>query len=327
MSAFSAARPGWYPDPSGQRGQERFWNGVAWTAQVRASRTQRTRTATVAPSARPAAGAASAGPHEIIPARPLRLEDIISGAGRLVAVKPGWLVGFPAAVSVVMVLVWFGIAGMLGGRVLDSLDAGAASFITTIVALFLLVFAVELAAFAVIATAVVVVAEPQIRGKTIDAAIVRARIIASTPRLAAYMVVYGVLSLAPYVAAAAILALAPILLVFVPAVWACTVWLLVRYSLAIPITLVDGTRTIDAMRRSDQLIRGSWWRALGIQVVALALMWCGLIVGYAVTFGIGLFLIGVAWAFYVAVVVLLYHDLELRRERTASLLRMEGSDD
>ncbi|WP_158307370.1 DUF2510 domain-containing protein [Hoyosella subflava] len=335
MSASNSARPGWYPDPSGQQGVERFWNGAAWTAQVRTSRSAKPANS-VPDAASPgadhaklwlASGLPSAGPGEIIPPRPLRLEDIIAGAARLMKAQPGWLIGFPAAVSAVMTLLWFGATAALGIRIISSIDVSAGSFFSLIVLLFLLIFAIELAAFAVIATAVVVVSAPAIRGKAIATRSTRDTIIASAPRLAGFMVVYGVLTLAPYVVGGVVLVTVPILLLFVPVGWAFTVWLVVRYSLAIPIILLEGATTLNAMRRSDQLIQGSWWRSLGIQVVALALMWCAFIVGYAVTFGLGLFLIGAGWAFYVAVVLLLYYDLTLRREGATPVLTREGSDD
>lgn len=28
-------QPGWYPDPSGAAGQQRWWDGARWTQQVR----------------------------------------------------------------------------------------------------------------------------------------------------------------------------------------------------------------------------------------------------------------------------------------------------
>nr|WP_260152299.1 DUF2510 domain-containing protein [Hoyosella altamirensis] len=321
---MNAAGAGWYPDPSGERGQrrqERFWNGAAWTAQVRASRSTEPAKLWIA------SGLPSAGPGEIIPPRPLRLEDIIAGAARLMKAQPGWLIGFPAAVSAVMMLLWFGATAALGVWMFSSIDVSAGSFFSTIVLLFLLIFAIELVAFAVIATAVVAVSEPAIRGKAIEARTARDKIIASAPRLAGFMVIHGVLTLAPYVVGGMVLVTIPVLLIFVPVVWAFTMWLVVRYSLTIPVILLEGATTMRALRRSDQLIQGSWWRSLGIQVAALVLMWCAFFVGYAVTFGLGLFLIGSGWAFYIAVVLLLYCDLTLRKEGAAPVLTSEGSDD
>ncbi|UBI38567.1 MULTISPECIES: glycerophosphoryl diester phosphodiesterase membrane domain-containing protein [Streptomyces] len=47
------------------------------------------------------------------------------------------------------------------------------------------------------------------------------------------------------------------------------VWLWVRYSLAAPALMLEKQRVTESLRRSAKLVRGVWWRILGVQVVAL----------------------------------------------------------
>ncbi|MFG2212898.1 hypothetical protein [Streptomyces sp. NPDC048638] len=51
-----------------------------------------------------------------------------------------------------------------------------------------------------------------------------------------------------------------------------TVWLAVRYSLASPALMLERQGVIASMRRSAKLVRGSWWRVLGIQILAYLLV-------------------------------------------------------
>ncbi|MEU1670320.1 hypothetical protein ABZ547_43370 [Streptomyces sparsogenes] len=47
------------------------------------------------------------------------------------------------------------------------------------------------------------------------------------------------------------------------------VWLWVRYSLAAPALMLEKQGVVAAMRRSAKLVRGAWWRVLGVQLLAL----------------------------------------------------------
>ncbi|MEU3714379.1 glycerophosphoryl diester phosphodiesterase membrane domain-containing protein [Streptomyces catenulae] len=48
---------------------------------------------------------------------------------------------------------------------------------------------------------------------------------------------------------------------------ALAVWLWVRFSLAPPALMLEKQGVLAAMRRSAKLVRGSWWRILGIQLL------------------------------------------------------------
>ncbi|MFB9352922.1 hypothetical protein ACFFUA_36965, partial [Streptomyces heliomycini] len=47
-----------------------------------------------------------------------------------------------------------------------------------------------------------------------------------------------------------------------------TVWLMVRLSLASPTLMLEKQGILKAMSRSAKLVRGSWWRVFGIQLLA-----------------------------------------------------------
>lgn len=46
------------------------------------------------------------------------------------------------------------------------------------------------------------------------------------------------------------------------------VWLMIRFSLASPALMLEKQGIITSMKRSTKLVRGSWWRVLGIQLLA-----------------------------------------------------------
>ncbi|MEU1476059.1 hypothetical protein [Streptomyces sp. NPDC005760] len=46
------------------------------------------------------------------------------------------------------------------------------------------------------------------------------------------------------------------------------VWLMIRFSLASPALMLEKQTIVKSMSRSTKLVRGSWWRVLGIQLLA-----------------------------------------------------------
>ncbi|MEU9134355.1 hypothetical protein AB0D33_00030 [Streptomyces sp. NPDC048404] len=47
-----------------------------------------------------------------------------------------------------------------------------------------------------------------------------------------------------------------------------TLWLMIRFSLASPALMLEKQGILQSMRRSAKLVRGSWWRVFGIQLLA-----------------------------------------------------------
>ena len=63
-----------------------------------------------------------------------------------------------------------------------------------------------------------------------------------------------------------------VLLVGLLAGLVAAIWLWVRFSLAAPALMLEKQGVITAMRRSAKLVRGSWWRVFGVQVLAAILV-------------------------------------------------------
>lgn len=57
------------------------------------------------------------------------------------------------------------------------------------------------------------------------------------------------------------------------------VWLWVRFSLAPTVVVFENQRPVAALRRSAQLVRGSWWRAFGVGLLAFGL---ASVIGYMI---------------------------------------------
>lgn len=51
------------------------------------------------------------------------------------------------------------------------------------------------------------------------------------------------------------------------------IWLWIRWCLAPPALMLEKQGIVAAIKRSGKLIRGSWWRALGVQLLAIALIY------------------------------------------------------
>ncbi|MFJ9410744.1 hypothetical protein [Streptomyces sp. NPDC101393] len=51
-----------------------------------------------------------------------------------------------------------------------------------------------------------------------------------------------------------------------------SIWLMVRFSLSSPALMLEKQGVIASMRRSAKLVRGSWWRVLGVQLLAYLLI-------------------------------------------------------
>ncbi len=51
-----------------------------------------------------------------------------------------------------------------------------------------------------------------------------------------------------------------------------SIWLWVRYSLASPALMLEKQGVVASMRRSAKLVRGTWWRVLGVQLLAYLLI-------------------------------------------------------
>ncbi|CAL9463190.1 glycerophosphoryl diester phosphodiesterase membrane domain-containing protein [Streptomyces sp. enrichment culture] len=136
------------------------------------------------------------------------------------------------------------------------------------------------------------------------------------------------------------------------------IWLMIRFSLASPALMLEKQGIKKAMSRSAKLVRGSWWRVFGIQLLALIIASVVAMV-IAIPFaliamlvsgdGLGAFLTGdaeIGWTYLIVsgigavigsmitfpitagVIVLLYIDQRIRREALdLDLARAAGVQD
>ncbi len=51
------------------------------------------------------------------------------------------------------------------------------------------------------------------------------------------------------------------------------VWLWIQFCLAPPALMLEKQGIVAAMKRSAKLVKGSWWRALGVQLLAIVLVY------------------------------------------------------
>ncbi|MFE9606917.1 glycerophosphoryl diester phosphodiesterase membrane domain-containing protein [Streptomyces sp. NPDC006012] len=70
------------------------------------------------------------------------------------------------------------------------------------------------------------------------------------------------------VAGAGDAAVFPLLTLGLLAAFVVVVWLMVRFSLASPALMLERQGILKSMSRSAKLVRGSWWRVFGIQLLA-----------------------------------------------------------
>ena len=136
--------------------------------------------------------------------------------------------------------------------------------------------------------------------------------------------------------AAALLQLAPVLVLVAVALGATVVAVALMYlSYAWVVAVLERASGIKALRRSAALVRNNWWRATTVFTVALVLVvilqmsvMLLSMVGGGVSFATGQMSAAATWSYnigsvvigtvtmpwLISVMLVLYHDLRLRRE-------------
>ena len=64
-----------------------------------------------------------------------------------------------------------------------------------------------------------------------------------------------------------------LLVVGIIASFVVMVWLMIRFSLAAPALMLERQSVVRALSRSAKLVRGSWWRIMGILLLSTILVW------------------------------------------------------
>jgi len=241
----------------------------------------------------------------IIPLRPLGLGEIWDGAFRAFRQNPKVMVGLSAIVVVASQLVSL-VATLLLTRDLVGLleqlgsDAGTLSFsdvagtLQRSIPLYLVVTLLQAVAVLVLNGMLIVAVSRAVLGRTVSLGQLWRE---TRRRLPALVGLSVVLSLVP--ALVGLVALAPGVLVLVGAggdtsigvgvaltllgalVWAAVaVFLWIRWALATPALLLERLTVRQAVRRSSRLVKGTFWRTLGILLLTL-------VVVYAVVAAVG----------------------------------------
>lgn len=278
----------------------------------------------------------------VVPLRPLLVGDLFSGAIATIRTRPAWMLGVTAIVVTVAVLVTHAATYPLLDDVAVPIDPStspselarityAGLAITVIGLLVTITSRVFLSGFIaqVVSTAVL--------GQRPGFRVLWQRV---RPRL---LPLLGLTLVFPAVAIP-VFALVIALLLTVPAlgvlailgVAVVAVWLGIMFSLATPALVLEDIGVGRAFGRSRQLVRGSWWRVAGIFVLMMLIVFAvvlvfgllfGLVGGFENMFGapardelalpmINAVIVSVLTEpFAAAVIVLLYTDQRIRRER------------
>jgi hypothetical protein len=231
----------------------------------------------------------------VIPLRPLGVGEILDGAVTTIRRNPGPMLGLSAIVAVLTQLLGVGLGYVLFQDVADieslSPTASAGQILSALAGVLgasAIVVIVTWIATVVLTGILTVVVSRAVLGEqpTVGQAWAAAR--RRLPRLLLLTIVYSLIWLAPFLvavlagvgsglagtdpdAAAAIGAVLGLLAIPV------AIWLYVRYVLSGPALMLesapgDVARPVGvtgALRRSAELVRGSWWRLFGILLLIL----------------------------------------------------------
>jgi hypothetical protein len=209
----------------------------------------------------------------VIPLRPLGVGDILDGAISTMRAHPRVILGVSAIVAVVGELIiafsTFPLLGDISSLGPRPTEDEALSLLGKLLVVFGIILVVTvllrvfLSGFLTIAIGKAVLGQPVSFGATWQR--VRPRL----PALFGLTLIYPSIAIASFVLAfvvTAIIGLIGLLLIIAVAVF--LVWLYIALSLATPALMLENARVGRALGRSRQLVRGSWWRMLGIQLLA-----------------------------------------------------------
>ncbi len=297
-----------------------------------------------------------------MPLRPLGIGELLDGALGLIRSNPKTVLGLAAAIAAVSALVQTVGLGASIGYLQDFASTGpqdtadqlaalastlTAQLIPSVVAAFLQVLASGL--FIVLVGAAVL-------GRRLDAGQTWQNL---RPRLAGLIGLTLLIAVAAVAAVAAIVGIVVLLVVtldewaVLPAILVVVVGLglvvhvYVRLAVASPALVMEARSPLAALRRSWALVRGSWWRVLGILILSAIItnvlatiisvpvsLVAGFVSGFAeslwpsvIAGGLSTLLSGViTLPFAAAVTGLLYTDLRIRREALDIDLTSAGVD-
>jgi hypothetical protein len=234
----------------------------------------------------------------VIPLRPLGVGEILDGAVTTIRRNPAPMLGLSAIVAVITQLLGVGLGYLLFQDVadLESLSPTASvvdvlNAVARVLGASVIVVIVTWIATVLLTGILTVVVSRAVLGEkpTVGEAWAAAR--PRLPRLLLLTLVYSLIWLIPFLLAALVgVALAAtgldaegvagIVVILVLVGLPVTIWLYVRYALSGPALMLESTSStgtrgsrpigvFGALRRSAELVRGSWWRLFGILLLIL----------------------------------------------------------
>jgi hypothetical protein len=301
----------------------------------------------------------------VIPLRPLGVGEILDGAVTTIRRNPGPMLGLSAIVAIVTQLLGLGIDWWLFDQTEDAVLSSTSDPDEVFGAL---AAALGANAVVVVVTWIAIVLLTGILTVVVSRAVLGERLTAGEawraarrrlPRLLLLTLAFSLIWFAPFLIwTAVVIALvgggadgggtaAIVLLLFLAAI-AVAVWLYVRYALSSPSLMLESTSpaaggasrpvgVAGALRRSAELVKGSWWRVFGILLLVLLIVVI-ISLTLSVPFSLPLFLVGdqpsegefllplvisalgaivastITAPFTAAATVLLYVDRRIRRE-------------
>lgn len=215
----------------------------------------------------------------VIPLRPLGLGEILDGAITTMRRHPAVMLGVSAAVAAISLLAlmpfeWLVydrlndfMARVQAGEVVTDQEAGellSTTVILGIVAVITtLLFRVFLVGFLTSVVGKAVVGQPATFSQVF--ADVRPRLLRLLGLTLLYPLAALVLAIPVVLAALGSPAAGGFLILLVVPI---AVWLYIKFSLATPALVLEHGKVFSSLRRSSQLVKGSWWRTLGILLLA-----------------------------------------------------------
>lgn len=301
----------------------------------------------------------------IVPLRPIGVGELLDGALGLIRSNPRTVLGLAAAISAISALIqtvglWaslglVGASATLTPEITGDVESDLAAILTLSVAQ--VVPALVAGFLQVLASGLfIVLVAAAVLGRRLDAGQTWALL---RPRLGALVGLTILLTALGLLAVAALVGIIVLLAVTLGA-WAVLPGVLiglgglvgvvhayVKLAVAAPALVIEGLGPIDSLRRSWGLVRGSWWRVLGILLLSAVITnlltgivsvpistVAGVITGFSESLlptvlaaGLATLLAGIlTLPFSAAVTGLLYTDLRMRREALDIQLVSAGVD-
>jgi uncharacterized integral membrane protein len=302
----------------------------------------------------------------VIPLRPLGVGEILDGAVTTIRRNPGPMLGLSAIVAVLTQLLGLGVGYLLlrGAPALESLEPTASpgevfEAVAGLLGASAIVVVVTWVATVVLTGILTVVVSRAVLGEKMSAGQAWRAARGRLPRLLLLTVVYSLIWVAPFLAVTVVAfalgavgadggTIAAITVLLALAAVPMTIWLYVRYALSGPSLMLESTSpesgepsrpvgVAGALRRSGELVKGSWWRVFGILLLVLLIV---VIISQVISvpFSLPFFLVGdqpsdgeflltlvvsalggivastITAPFTAAATVLLYVDRRIRRE-------------